>query len=393
MILQLIVLMGVVRGVTGYSSGAPPGKCNLMYPGHGVPAQPGPAPYRIEVSDNSFGCPTDNITGVISAPPSASDMKDPCGEVINYVQKDCTTRQTTVSPQAQTTTPITTPAVRPVSTTTKRPVVTEVATTTAATTTAAPVTRSTSGQADRQTTTFLSTVTGITVQDGSTGSSVGNTTSNDPKNNETPHNALGHVLPLTTTIFKLVRDIHITNAKNVTSRENDPTWRPCFLPIRTIFELNRLFQETHVLTKFHEEWAKNVTSKKTAPPHGGHVFSPIWTIFELVRDINETNVLNKFHDDWAKIVTSRVFTRNTAPPPGGYVFQRTGTIFELNEHIIKTNILTKLHEDWASNVTSTFRGINRTNVLTKFHEDRIINVASRVFTRQNVDDARRTTDD
>ncbi|KAH3853897.1 putative defense protein 3 [Dreissena polymorpha] len=241
MILQLIVLMGVLRGVAGYSSGAPPGQCNLMYPGHGVPAQPGPAPYRIEVSDNSFGCPTDNITvslvgqgpavfrgffcqprpspnvfytsGVISAPPSASDMKDPCGEgrslthtlgrinkqkvtfswtptiaqpvyivcsvvatyntfwvkltseVINYVQKDCTTRQTTISPQTQTTTPITTPAVRPVSTTTKRPVVPEVATTTVATTTAAPVTRSTSGQTD-----------------GSAGIIVGNTTSNDPKN-------------------------------------------------------------------------------------------------------------------------------------------------------------------------------------------------------------------
>ncbi|KAH3868547.1 hypothetical protein DPMN_031696 [Dreissena polymorpha] len=38
------------------------------------------------------------------------------------------------------------------------------------------------------------------------------------------------------------------------------------------------------------------------------------------------------------------------------------------------------------------RGINGTNVLTKFHEDRTINVASRVFTRQNVDDGRRTTD-
>ncbi|KAH3824425.1 hypothetical protein DPMN_126261 [Dreissena polymorpha] len=33
------------------------------------------------------------------------------------------------------------------------------------------------------------------------------------------------------------------------------------------------------------------------------------------------------------------------------------------------------------------------NVLTKFHEDQTINVASRVFTRQNVDDARRTTHD
>ncbi|KAH3857534.1 hypothetical protein DPMN_100143 [Dreissena polymorpha] len=207
-----------------------------------------------------------------------------------------------------------------------------------------------------------------------------------------------------TTIFKLVRGIHITNAKNVTSSvKKTPTLAAMFfLPIRTIFKVNRRIQETNVLPKFHEDWTKNVTSRaitcfhylhieKTAPPPGGHDFSPIWTIFELVRDINKTNVLAKFHDDWAKIVTSRVFTRNTAPPPGGHVFQWTETI---------TNILTKLHEDWASNVNSTVsisfklgRGIIGTNVLTKFHEDRTINVASRVFTRQMLTtDARRTTD-
>ncbi|KAH3755028.1 hypothetical protein DPMN_189709 [Dreissena polymorpha] len=97
--------------------------------------------------------------------------------------------------------------------------------------------------------------------------------------------------------------------------------------------------------------AKNVTSRKNAPPTGGHVFSPIWTIFKLVRDINKTNVWTNFHDDWAKL--------KTAPPTGGHVFQRTGTTFELNQHIIKTNILSKLHEDWACNVTST---VLRTNV-------------------------------
>ncbi|KAH3710987.1 hypothetical protein DPMN_070485 [Dreissena polymorpha] len=134
-----------------------------------------------------------------------------------------------------------------------------------------------------------------------------------------------HVFLLIQTIFKLkccIQEIHV------------------FPPIMTIFKL-----KTHVLTKFHEDWTKNVTSRvftcfhyihiqKTAPPPGGHVFSPIWTIFELVRDINKTYVLTKFHDDWEKIVTSRVFIRNTNPPPGGHVFQRTGTIFKLNHHII-----------------------------------------------------------
>ncbi|KAH3816227.1 hypothetical protein DPMN_117740 [Dreissena polymorpha] len=226
----------------------------------------------------------------------------------------------------------------------------------------------------------------------------------------------GHVFPLITTIFKL--------AKIVTSREKDPPgghvflpiqtifelncriqetnfhedWAKnktapppggqekdpppgghVFLPIRTIFELNRHIQKTQVLTKFYEDWTKNVTSSNAAPPPGGHVFSPIWTIFELVRDINETNVLNKFHYDWASIVISRVFTKNTAPPHGDHVFQWTGTIFELNQHIIL-------------GIKCDFYSINWKNVLTKFHEDRIINVASRVFTRQNVDDGRRTTD-
>ncbi|KAH3883091.1 hypothetical protein DPMN_007041 [Dreissena polymorpha] len=126
-----------------------------------------------------------------------------------------------------------------------------------------------------------------------------------------------------------------------------------------------LGSHTNLLIKFHEDWTINVASRvKTAPPPGDHVY------------INESNVLTKFHDDWAKIVTSRVFTRNTAPPPGGH-----------------------LHEDWASNVTSTVftsfeasRGIYGTIALTKFREGQTINEASRVFTRQNVDDARQTTD-
>ncbi|KAH3887441.1 hypothetical protein DPMN_011458 [Dreissena polymorpha] len=133
---------------------------------------------------------------------------------------------------------------------------------------------------------------------------------------------------------------------NVTSRVGH-----VFLPIRTIFELN--------LTKFNEDrmkfWdrPKNdgvfpcfhyIHIEKTAPPSGGHVFSPIWTIFLLVRDINETNVLTKFHDNWAKIVTSRVSTRNTAPPPS----------------INGTNVLTKFHEDQTINVAS--RVVTRQNV-------------------------------
>ncbi|KAH3845751.1 hypothetical protein DPMN_088039 [Dreissena polymorpha] len=126
---------------------------------------------------------------------------------------------------------------------------------------------------------------------------------------------------------------------------------------RTIFELNSRIKETNALSKFHENWAKNVTStpnrenchyihiEKNAPATGGHVFSPIWTIFELVREINKTNVLTNFHDDWATIGTSRVFTRKTDPPP-------LAAICELNRDFIGTKLLTKFHEDWTINVVS-----------------------------------------
>ncbi|KAH3862275.1 hypothetical protein DPMN_025241 [Dreissena polymorpha] len=117
--------------------------------------------------------------------------------------------------------------------------------------------------------------------------------------------------------------------KNVTSRKNCPPPGSHVIQLTgTIFQLNYRIKETNVLTKFHENWAKNVTSSRKMPrPLAAMFFSPIWTIFELVREINKTNVLTNFHDDWANIVTSRVFTRKTAPPTGGHVFQRTGTTF------------------------------------------------------------------
>ncbi|KAH3808830.1 hypothetical protein DPMN_137189 [Dreissena polymorpha] len=158
------------------------------------------------------------------------------------------------------------------------------------------------------------------------------------------------------------------------SKAAPPPGGHIFQQTEIIFKLSLAIIKRNVQTKFHEDWTIYVTPRvltcktvlppgghKTAPPPGGHVFSPIWTIFKLVRDINETNVLTKFHDDWAKNVTSRVFTRNTAPPPGGHIFQWSGTIFELNQHIIMTNILTNFELD---------RGIIGTNVLIKFHEDR-----------------------
>ncbi|KAH3808889.1 hypothetical protein DPMN_137249 [Dreissena polymorpha] len=142
-------------------------------------------------------------------------------------------------------------------------------------------------------------------------------------------------------------------------------------------------------------------TRKTAPPpwqpyiyktnlFTTHVIQLTRTIFNLNSRIKETNVLTKFHANWDKNVTSRVFTcfhyihiEKNAPPTGGHENCPT------HQHIIKTNILTKLHEDWALNVTSTVftsfqlnQDIIGTNLLTKFHEDRTINVASKVFTNK-----------
>ncbi|KAH3712206.1 hypothetical protein DPMN_071889 [Dreissena polymorpha] len=146
----------------------------------------------------------------------------------------------------------------------------------------------------------------------------------------------------------------------------------------TIFQLNSRIKQTNVLTKFHENWAKNVTSRgftcfhyihieKNSPPTGGHVFSPIWTIFELVRHINKTNVLINFHDDWAKIVTSGLYKENCPAHWRPY---------------------------WALNVTSTFQTQSRFHwdkSSDQFQEDRTINVASRVFTNKcgRTDDGQR----
>ncbi|KAH3808264.1 hypothetical protein DPMN_136617 [Dreissena polymorpha] len=175
----------------------------------------------------------------------------------------------------------------------------------------------------------------------------------------------------------LFTKFHDDWAKNVTSRVFT---KNCPLPGSHVIQLTGI--ETNVLTKFHENWAKNVTSKvftcfhykhkdKNATPTGqkirgptifrkdctwGHVFSLIWTIFKLVRDINKTNVFTNFHDDWAKIVT----------------------FFNLNQDIIGTNVLTKFHKDRTKNVASRLftikydesRPITKAHLSNQFHDPR-----------------------
>ncbi|KAH3733470.1 hypothetical protein DPMN_039898 [Dreissena polymorpha] len=121
------------------------------------------------------------------------------------------------------------------------------------------------------------------------------------------------------------------------------------------------------MSKFHEDWDKNVSSrpftcchyihiKKTPPLPGGHVFSLIMTIFKpktdshlfqltdiifkLVQDIIRMNLLTNIHEDR---------TINVASREKGHVFQANATIFELIQDIIETNLLTKFHDHWTIN--------------------------------------------
>ncbi|KAH3717210.1 hypothetical protein DPMN_059991 [Dreissena polymorpha] len=162
----------------------------------------------------------------------------------------------------------------------------------------------------------------------------------------TPPPPGGHVFQQTITIFKLTQAIVSTN---VQIKKNAPS--PC--------------------GHFHEHWTTNVTFrvltrfyntvkpyKENCPPHGGHVFHSTGTIFKLVQDIIGIHVLTKFHEDWTKNVTSRVLTRKTATPPGGHLVQ----------DIIGTHVLTKFHEDWTKHVTS--------RVLTRFYYSHIRKTAT-----------------
>ncbi|KAH3884204.1 hypothetical protein DPMN_008179, partial [Dreissena polymorpha] len=235
-----------------------------------------------------------------------------------------------------------------------------------------------------------------------------------------------NVFQQTGTIFELVQDIIGTNL--LKKFHEDPTINVASTVLTRILPSNikktapptgghvfPLMDHVRTQPSYPENtyWTKNVTSR-VFTCFSLYDFSPIWTIFEHVRDINKTYVLTKFHDDWAKIVTSRV---NTAPP-GGHLHEDwasnvTSTVFtsfELSRGINGTTVLTKFHEDRTIHVASgvftrqmltTHDGqkaitkahhehssaviwdIIGTKLLTKFQEDRKINVASRVLTRKN----------
>ncbi|KAH3793799.1 hypothetical protein DPMN_147321 [Dreissena polymorpha] len=178
----------------------------------------------------------------------------------------------------------------------------------------------------------------------------------------------------------------------------------------------------NILTKFHKDWMKTVTS----------------TVY--TNKLLTINILTKFHKDWMKIATSTFahlggclqtkcgrtdggqrpilkphlsnqcsITRKTAPPPWRPYIYKTNYFTKFhddwakNETFRETNVLTKFHENWAKNVTSRVekcpahwrpcfspiwsifelvRDINKTNVLSHFHDDWAKIVTLSVFTRK-----------
>ncbi|KAH3776567.1 hypothetical protein DPMN_177996 [Dreissena polymorpha] len=261
------------------------------------------------------------------------------------------------------------------------------------------------------------------------------------------HRKLSH--PPGSHVFQMIITTIFELAKNVTSRENDPPhWWPCFFfQIRTIFELNHCIQKTNIMTKFHEDWAKYVSSRlftiEKCPTPWRPCFPPIMTILKLAKNVTSrvftswrpcfftdpnhfrtqpshpgNKYSNQFHEHCTTNVTSRVFTcfhyihiEKTAPPPGSNVFSPIWTIFELIRDINETNVLTKFNDDWTKIVTSRVftrntapppgghvfkqtrtifelnQHIIKTNILTKLHEDWASNVTSttNLLTKFNAD--------
>ncbi len=156
-----------------------------------------------------------------------------------------------------------------------------------------------------------------------------------------------------------------------------------------------------VLTRFY--YRHNHT-RKNAPPPGGHVFHTTGTIFI------GTHVPTKFHEDWTKNVTSRVLTRfhystirKNAQTPAAMFFKRPQLFSNSPQISLKTNVLTKFYEDnkchfssvnkvskqthpsgghnfqWTKTVCELGWDIIRTNVMTKFYYDLNKNLTLRLF--------------
>ncbi|KAH3861778.1 hypothetical protein DPMN_024728 [Dreissena polymorpha] len=129
--------------------------------------------------------------------------------------------------------------------------------------------------------------------------------------------------------MNLITEFHEDLTINVASRVKNapPIGSHVFQANVTIFELIQDINKKNILTKFHEEWTINVTSRvftrKNAPPPGGHFHEDQTLMWPLEKNAPplgnhvfqaNTNLLTKFHEDWTINVTSRVLTRQLLTP-------------------------------------------------------------------------------
>ncbi|KAH3696564.1 hypothetical protein DPMN_084040 [Dreissena polymorpha] len=115
---------------------------------------------------------------------------------------------------------------------------------------------------------------------------------------------------------RVLTRFYYSHIRKNTPKNAPPPGGHVFQPTGIILEFVQDIIGMNLLTKFHEDQTINVASRvltrfyyshirKNAPPLGSHVFQANVTIFELIQDIIDINLLTKFHEDWTINVSSR----------------------------------------------------------------------------------------
>ncbi|KAH3799547.1 hypothetical protein DPMN_153157 [Dreissena polymorpha] len=109
--------------------------------------------------------------------------------------------------------------------------------------------------------------------------------------------------------------------------------------------------QINILTKFHKDWMKTVTS--------------------IVYTSDLINILTKFHKDWMKTVTSSVYTNKLLTDT--YTRMHTRTHIRMPDitrsHKLTMSLCDSRSSETKRNDLFAAQDINGTNVLTKYHEE------------------------
>ena len=139
-----------------------------------------------------------------------------------------------------------------------------------------------------------------------------------------------------------------------------------FDPTSPIFELNWDIVKMIILSKFDEDWTKNVASRVftrffhdlTYWPSFLIQRHPYWTLTEILSGWSFWASLMKIGPKLWPLECSQGFSMIW---PTDLVFDPASPIFELDWDIVKMIILSKFDEDWTKNVAS--------RVFTRFFND------------------------